>query len=73
MMGMRWTNWLGLAMLVFFLFIHEPIWLFLGFGTTGSDSMEFDRTKILWAIPVVAYVIVAAVLIIWEGRDRDQP
>ena len=71
MMGMRWTNWLGLAMLVFFLFIHEPIWLFLGFGTTGSDSMEFNSTKILWAIPVVAYVIVAAVLII-RGGPRSQ-
>ncbi len=73
MMGMRWTNWLGLAMLVFFLLIHEPIWLLLGFGTTGSDSMEmkFDSTKILWVIPVVAYVIVAAVLIIRGGPDRD--
>ncbi len=35
MMDMRWTNWLGLAILVIFLFIHEPIWLFLGFGTRG--------------------------------------
>lgn len=73
MMGMRWTNWLGFAMLAFFLLIHEPIWLLLGFGTTGSGSMEFDNTKILWAIPVVAYVIVAAVLIIRGSPDRDQP
>ncbi|MFO0700569.1 MAG: hypothetical protein U0236_15205 [Nitrospira sp.] len=54
MMGMRWTNWLGFAMLAFFLLIHEPIWLLLGFGATGSDNPEFDSTKILWAIPVVA-------------------
>lgn len=67
MMGMRWTNWLGLAMLVFFLIIHEPIWLFLGFGTT-----EFDGTKILWAIPVVAYIVVAAVLIIRGGSESDK-
>ncbi|NGZ97157.1 MAG: hypothetical protein CV089_13745 [Nitrospira sp. WS110] len=66
MMGMRWTNWLGFAMLVFFLVIHEPIWLLLGF-----DSAEFDTTKILWAIPVVAYVIVAAVLLIRGGSDHD--
>ncbi len=72
MMGMRWTNWLGLAMLVFLLFIHEPIWLLLGFGTTASDSVEFDGTKILWVIPVVAYVVVAAVLIIRGGPERDE-
>ncbi len=71
MMGMRWTNWLGFAMLAFFLLIHEPIWLLLGFGTAASDSMELDSTKILWIIPVVAYVIVAAVLIIRGGRDRE--
>ena len=73
MMGMRWTNWLGLAMLVFFLVIHEPIWLLLGFGTTGDGSMTFDSTKILWVIPVVAYIIVATVLIIRGGRpERDE-
>jgi hypothetical protein len=68
MMGMRWTNWVGFLMLVIFLLIHEPIWLFLGFHTT-----EFDSTKILWAIPVAAYVIVAAVLLIRGGSDRDLP
>ncbi len=31
--------------------------------------MGFDNTKILWAIPVVAYVIVAAVLINNRGRS----
>ena len=72
MMGMRWTNWLGLAMLVFFLFIHEPLWLVLGFSITASGSMEYDSTKILWAIPVVAYVIVAAVLIIRGAPDSDK-
>lgn len=65
-MGMRWTNWVGFLMLVIFLLIHEPIWLLLGFDTTG-----FDSTKILWAIPVAAYVIVAAVLLIRGGSDRD--
>lgn len=72
MMGMRWTNWLGFAMLAFFLLIHEPIWLLLGFGATGSDNPEFDSTKILWAIPVVAYVIVAAVLVIRGAPDSDK-
>lgn len=72
MMGMRWTNWLGFAMLVFFLVIHEPIWLLLGFGTTASGSIEYDSTKILWVIPVVAYIIVAAVLIIRGGSQRDE-
>jgi hypothetical protein len=72
MMGMRWTNWLGFAMLVFFLVIHEPIWLLLGFGTTADGSMTFDSTKILWVIPVAAYVIVAAVLIIRGGQDREK-
>ena len=72
MMGMRWTNGLGFAMMVFFLVIHEPIWLLLGFGTTASDSMTFDSTKILWAIPVLAYVIVAVVLIMRGGPERDE-
>jgi hypothetical protein len=71
MMGMRWTNWLGLVMLAFFLVIHEPIWLLLGFSTTASGSMTFDSTKILWVIPVAAYVIVAAVLIIRGGPEHD--
>lgn len=61
MMGMRWTNWLGLGMLVVFMFIHEPIYLFV-----WSDS------NILWAIPVTAYVIVAAVLSIRGGPPRDE-
>ncbi len=73
MMGMRWTNWLGFAMLVFFLIIHEPIWLLLGFHPTASGSTEIDSTKILWVIPVVAYVIVAAVLILRGGSERDEP
>ena len=72
MMGMRWTNWLGLAMLAFFLVIHEPIWLLLGFHTTASGSTELDSTKILWVIPVVAYIIVAAVLMIRGGQDREK-
>lgn len=62
MMGMRWTNWGGFLMLVIFLFIHEPIWLYL----------SADTTNILRAIPVVAYVIVAAVLMIRGGPVRDE-
>ena len=71
MMDMRWTNWLGLGMLVFLLVIHEPLWLVLGFSITESGSMEYDSTKILWAIPVAAYVIIAAVLVIRGGQDDD--
>ena len=66
MMGMRGANWVGFVMLVIFLLIHEPIWLFLGF-----DTPEFDSRRILWAIPVVAYVIAAVVLLIRGGPDRD--
>jgi ABC-type uncharacterized transport system YnjBCD permease subunit len=62
MMGMRWTNWVGFLMLVIFLFIHEPIWLYL-----SSES-----ANILVAIPVVAYVIGAAVLMIRGGPVRDE-
>jgi hypothetical protein len=65
-MDMRWTNWLGLAMLLFLLVIHELILPIIGFCITESDS-----TKILWAIPVAAYVIIAAVLLIRGGSDRD--
>ena len=61
-MGMRWTNWLGFAMLAIFLVIHEPIWLFL----------SADTTNILWAIPVIAYVIFAAVLLIRGGPTHDE-
>ncbi|OQW36172.1 MAG: hypothetical protein A4E19_00500 [Nitrospira sp. SG-bin1] len=62
MMGMRWSNWVGLLMMVIFLFIHEPIWLFL----------SSETTNILWAIPVVAYVIAAAVLLIRGGPDHEK-
>ncbi len=68
MMGMRGSNWAGFVMLVILIFAAEPIWLFLGFDTTG-----FNSTKILWVIPVAAYVIVAAVLLIRGGPDDDQP
>ena len=72
MTDMRWTNWLGLAMLLFLLVVHELIWPIIGFSITQDGSMEFDSTKILWAIPVVAYVIVAAVLIIRGAPDSDK-
>ena len=58
-MGVRWSNWVGFLMLGIFLIIHEPIWLFL----------SADTTNILWAIPVVAYIIVAAALSIRGGPD----
>lgn len=60
-MGMRWTNWVGFAMLVIFIFAAEPIWLLL----------SSDTTNILWAIPVVAYIFIAVVVTIRGGRDRD--
>lgn len=61
MIGMRGSNWAGFLMLVIFLIVHEPIYLFV-----WSDS------NILWAIPVVAYVIVAVVLMLRGGPDRDE-
>lgn len=67
MMGMRGSNWVGFVMLALFIFAAEPIWLFLGF-----DNPEFNITKIVWTIPVAAYVIVAVVLIIRGGPDRDR-
>jgi len=66
MMGMRGSNWAGFVMLALFIPLAEPIWLFLGF-----DNPEFNSTQILWAIPVAGYVIVAAVLLIRGGPDRD--
>ena len=62
MMGMRGSNWIGFLMLAIFLIIHEPIWLFL----------SADSTNILWAIPVVAYIIAAAVLLIRGAPDSDK-
>ena len=53
MMGMRGSNWIGFWMLVVFLIIHEPIFLFV-----WSDS------NIMWAIPVATYVLVAVVLLL---------
>lgn len=53
MMGMRGSNWIGFWMLVVFLIVHEPIFLFV-----WSDS------NIMWAIPVATYVIVAVVLLL---------
>ena len=66
MMGMRGANWVGFVMLVILIFAAEPIWLFLGF-----DTPEFDSRRILWAIPVAAYLIAAVVLLIRGGPDRD--
>lgn len=62
MFGMCWTNWVGFLMLVSFVFIAEPTWLFL----------SSEASNILWAIPVAAYVVVAAVLLIREAPDRDE-
>ncbi len=63
MMGMLGANWIGFLMLAIFLIIHEPIWLFL----------SSDTTNILWPIPVAAYVIAAAVLLIRGAPARDVP
>lgn len=62
MMGTRGPNWARFAMLAVFLVIHEPIWLYLA----------QDTTSILRAIPVVAYIIVAAVLLTRGGLARDE-
>lgn len=58
---MRWFNWVGLLMLAIFLIVHEPIFLFIWVGS-----------NIMWAIPVAACVIVAVVLLLWEGANRDE-
>lgn len=58
---MQWFNWVGLLMLAIFLIVHEPIFLFVWSGP-----------NIMWAIPVAAYVIVAVVLLLREGADRDE-
>lgn len=61
MMGMHWTNWVGLLMLIILLFVHEPIWLFIS-----------EPGKILWAIPAVIYVIVGATSLIRSGPDDEE-
>jgi len=60
-MGIRGSNWAGFLMLVIFLIVHEPIFLFI-----WSDS------NMIWAMPVAAYVIVAVVLLLREVSDRDE-
>ncbi|CUQ67937.1 protein of unknown function [Candidatus Nitrospira inopinata] len=60
MMEMRWWNWVGVAMLVVVFFSYEPI----------SQFVSSDIENIKW---VVAYVIVAALLLIRGGPDRDEP
>lgn len=57
MMGMRWWNWMGVAMLVILLLSYEPISKFV------SSHIE----NIKW---VVAYIIVAALLLL-KGEDRS--
>lgn len=68
MMGMRWTNWVGFLMLVILLIIHEPIWLFI-FSDPADSGYSVD---IMWVIPVVIYVIVAATLLIRGGPVREE-
>ena len=60
MMEMRWWNWVGLAMLVIVFFGREPIWLFV------SSNIK----NIMW---VIGYIVVAAVLLMVGGPDRDEP
>ncbi len=59
MMEMRWWNWVGLAMLVIVFFSREPIWLFV------SSNIK----NIMW---VIGYIVVAAVLLMVGGPDRDE-
>ena len=60
MMEMRWWNWVGVAMLVILLFSYPLV----------SQFVSSDIENIKW---VVAYVIVAALLLIRGGPDRDEP
>jgi len=57
MMGMRWWNWVGVAMLVILLFSYVPI----------SQFVSSDTENIKW---VVVYVSVAALLLI-RGESRS--
>jgi hypothetical protein len=61
MMGMRGSNWVGFLMMVIFLIVHEPIFLYV-----WSDS------NFVWAIPVAAYVVVAVVLLLRGSPDREE-
>ena len=60
LMGMRWTNWVGVAMLVILFFSYQPI----------SQFVSSDTENIKW---VVVYLIVAALLLIRGGSKRDKP
>lgn len=57
MMGMRWWNWVGVAMLVILLFSYEPI----------SRFVSSDTENVKW---VVVYVGIAALLLI-RGETRS--
>ena len=56
MMGMRWWNWVGVAMLVILLFSYQLV----------SQFVSSDTENIKW---VIAYVIVATLLSL-KGEDR---
>jgi len=60
-MSMRWFNWIGLLMLIFGAVISEAVFV--------AASIEFNS---LWYI-ALAYVIVAAVLFVWEGSTPAKP
>jgi hypothetical protein len=57
MMGMRWWNWVGVAMLVILLLSYEPI----------SRFVSSDTENVKW---VVVYVGIAALLLI-RGETRS--
>jgi hypothetical protein len=61
MMDMRGSNWVGFLMMVIFLIVHEPIFLYV-----WSDS------NFVWAILVAAYVVVAVVLLLRGSPDREE-
>lgn len=60
-MSMRWFNWIGLLMLIFGAVISEAVFV--------AAWLEFN---FLWYI-ALAYVIVAAVLFVWEGPTSSKP
>ncbi len=59
-MGFRWYNWLGLTMLLFGGLISEPVFL-------EADS----GVSILWLI-AAAWVVVGAILVLWQGPETSE-
>ncbi len=61
LMGMRWFNWIGILMLIFFLVIHEPIFLNIWYNF-----------NIVWVVALATYVIIAVWLALREGSSSEE-